>query len=60
MRLTTVSLSLAFGLLASTSAFALDTTRLPVKNEAFIQIMNGSCALREVVFLRTSSRMECH
>ena len=39
MRLTTVTLGLAFGLLASTSmvsgAFALDTTRLPPKDEKF-------------------------
>ena len=37
MRLTTVTLgtSLAFGLLASTAAFAADTTRLPPKDVSF-------------------------
>jgi cytochrome c1 len=35
MRLTTVTLGLAFGLLASTSAFALDTAKLPPKEEKF-------------------------
>src|SRR5471032_1561336 len=35
MRLTTVTLGLAFGLLASTSAFAVDTTKLAPKDEKF-------------------------
>ncbi|HYS44911.1 MAG TPA: cytochrome c1, partial [Rhizomicrobium sp.] len=35
MRLTTVTLGTALALLASTSAFAVDTTRLPPKDEKF-------------------------
>jgi cytochrome c1 len=35
MRLTTITLGLALGLVASTSAFALDTKRLEPKDEAF-------------------------